>query len=130
MNPLKNTSPHRIEVQVSTHYLAEQSDPQSGRYVFAYTVTLKNHGELPAKLLSRHWVITDANGAVKEIQGSGVIGEYPYLRPGEVFEYSSGAVLNTPVGSMQGVYQMIAENGEEFFASVHPFRLAQPNILH
>lgn len=121
---------HRVDVVVSSRYLSDHSDPHQEHYVFAYTVTMCNRGRLPAKLLGRHWVITDANGAATEIQGKGVVGEYPYLRPGESFEYTSGTVLKTPLGSMQGVYQMIAENGDEFFAAVKPFRLAQPNIVH
>ena len=120
---------HRIRVEVETSYLDEQSDPRESRYVFSYTITIRNEGKVPARLLTRHWVITDANGKVEEVRGDGVVGEQPYLKPGQGFRYSSGAVLETPVGSMQGSYQMLADNGAQFDATIRPFRLAMPGIL-
>ena len=119
-----------IQIQVATNYVDEQSEPDAGRYVFAYTITISNNGDVAAKLLSRHWVITDANGKVQEVSGDGVVGEQPYLEPGERFRYSSGAVLETPVGSMQGLYRMVAEDGMSFDAPIAPFTLAVPGPLH
>ncbi|MEM1264366.1 MAG: Co2+/Mg2+ efflux protein ApaG [Pseudomonadota bacterium] len=123
-------SSHRIEVDVDTDFVDGQSEPDRDRYVFSYTVTISNTGKVPAKLLTRHWLITDANGNVQEVRGDGVVGEQPHLAPGEEFQYSSGAVLNTPVGSMQGSYQMIADDGERFDAAIAPFTLAVPGLLH
>jgi ApaG protein len=100
---------NRISVNVDTRYLEDQSDPGESRYVFAYTITIRNRGTVPAKLLGRHWVITDANGKVQEVRGEGVVGEQPHLMPGQGFRYTSGAVLETPVGSMQGSYLMLAD---------------------
>ena len=124
------SAPHRIRIEVETSYLGEQSDPHEQRYVFAYTITIRNEGGLPATLLTRHWIITDANGGVKEVRGEGVVGEQPRLEPGQGFRYSSGAVLETPVGTMQGSYQMIDGEGQHFDAPIAPFRLAMPGILH
>ena len=121
---------HHIDIEVETAYLAEQSEPSAHRFVFAYTVTLRNSGQVPAKLLTRHWVITDANGRVQEVRGEGVVGEQPWLRPGEDFEYTSGAVLETGSGTMQGSYQMLADDGEQFDAPIAAFRLAKPGLLH
>jgi ApaG protein len=121
---------HKINIQVETSYLDDQSEPGEQRYVFAYTITIRNEGEMPAKLLARHWIITDANGHVEEVRGDGVVGEQPYLKPGQGFRYSSGAVLETPVGTMQGSYQMEAEDGAKFDAPIPAFRLAMPGMLH
>jgi ApaG protein len=121
---------HRISIDVETTYLDDQSEPREQRYVFAYTITIRNEGEVPAKLLTRHWIITDANGRVQEVRGDGVVGEQPYLKPGQGFRYSSGAVLETPVGTMQGSYQMIADDGAQFDAPIPAFRLAMPGLLH
>ncbi|MBP7614976.1 MAG: Co2+/Mg2+ efflux protein ApaG [Steroidobacteraceae bacterium] len=121
---------HRIRVEVETSYLDEQSDPHEHRYVFAYTITIRNDGPTPARLLTRHWVITDANGKVQEVRGDGVVGEQPYLEPGQGFRYSSGAVIETPVGAMQGSYQMVSDDGLAFDAPIPPFRLAIPGVLH
>ncbi|MFI4905431.1 MAG: Co2+/Mg2+ efflux protein ApaG [Steroidobacteraceae bacterium] len=121
---------HRISIDVETTYLDDQSEPREQRYVFAYTITIRNEGEVPAKLLTRHWIITDANGRVQEVRGDGVVGEQPYLKPGQGFRYSSGAVLETPVGTMQGSYQMIADDGAQFDAPIPAFRLAIPGMLH
>jgi len=119
-----------IGIEVATDYVDEQSEPDVDRYVFAYTITISNRGNIPAQLLSRHWVITDANGKIQEVSGDGVVGEQPYLNPGEKFRYSSGAVLETPVGSMQGCYRMLADNGTSFDAPIPPFTLAVPGVLH
>ncbi len=119
-----------IDIQVATDYVDEQSAPESDRYVFAYTITIANNGSVAARLMSRHWVITDANGKVQEVSGDGVVGEQPHLNPGEQFRYSSGAVLETPVGSMQGMYRMQADNGAHFDAPIAPFTLAVPGVLH
>jgi ApaG protein len=121
---------HKIRVDVDTAYLAEQSDPKERRYVFSYTITIRNEGRVPARLLTRHWVITDSNGKVQEVRGEGVVGEQPYLKPGQGFRYSSGAVLETPVGAMQGSYQMVDDDGEQFDAPIAAFRLAMPGLLH
>ncbi len=121
---------HKIRIDVETSYLREQSNPQEQRYVFSYTITIHNDGGLPATLLTRHWTITDANGTVKEVRGEGVVGEQPRLEPGQGFRYSSGAVLETPVGTMQGSYQMVDGEGRRFDAPIPLFRLAMPGILH
>jgi ApaG protein len=123
------TSQHKIRVDVETSYVPEQSDPKERRFVFAYTITLRNEGAIPAKLLTRHWIITDANGKVQEVRGDGVVGEQPHLKPGQGFRYSSGTMIETPVGAMQGSYQMVADDGERFDAPIPPFRLAMPGIL-
>jgi ApaG protein len=120
---------HNIRVDVETSYLEEQSDPKERRFVFSYTITIRNEGSVPAKLLARHWVITDANGKVQEVRGDGVVGEQPHLKPGQGFRYSSGAVIETPVGAMQGSYHMLGDDGERFDAAIAPFRLAKPGIL-
>jgi ApaG protein len=121
---------NQISVAVDTRYLEDQSDPDEQRYVFAYTITIRNRGSVPAKLLGRHWVITDANGKVQEVRGEGVVGEQPHLMPGQGFRYTSGAVLETPVGSMQGSYQMLADDGVQFEAPIPAFTLAIPGKIH
>jgi ApaG protein len=125
-----SASSHQIKVDVSTNFVGDQSKPEEGHYVFSYTITIRNEGKIPARLLTRHWVITDANGKVKEVRGEGVVGEQPYLLPGQGFRYSSGAVLETPVGAMQGSYQMVADDGSHFDAAIAPFTLAMPGLLH
>ena len=125
-----NQPQHEIQVEVETAYLEEQSEPAEQRFVFAYTITLRNSGKVSAKLLTRHWIITDANGRIQEVRGEGVVGEQPHLKPGQGFRYSSGAVLETPVGSMQGSYQMLADDGARFDAPIPVFRLAKPGMLH
>jgi len=119
-----------IRIHVATDYIDDQSEPDADRYVFAYTITIANNGEVPATLMSRHWIITDANGKVQEVTGDGVVGEQPYLQPGERFRYSSGAVLETPVGAMQGLYRMETDTGSTFDAPIEPFTLAVPGLLH
>src|SRR6202012_2500851 len=120
---------NKISVEVETSYVDEQSDPSERPSVFSYTITIRNEGVVPARLLTRHWIITDANGKVQEVRGDGVVGEQPHLRPGQGFRYSSGAVLETPVGAMQGSYEMIDDEGQRFDAPIQPFRLAMPGIL-
>ena len=121
---------HDIQVDVETDYIEEQSDPENDRYVFSYTITISNLGDIPAKLLTRHWIITDANGNTQEVRGEGVVGEQPYLRPREGFQYTSGTVLDTPVGSMRGSYQMVDEDGDTFDADIPAFTLSIPRVLH
>ncbi|MGF1527420.1 MAG: Co2+/Mg2+ efflux protein ApaG [Candidatus Competibacterales bacterium] len=118
--------PSAIDIDVTTVYLDAQSSPDEEHFVFAYTVTLVNRGLVPARLLHRHWIITDANGRVEEVRGQGVVGKQPHLRPGEGFRYTSGAVLPTPVGTMRGSYQMITDDGQTFEAEIPPFTLAIP----
>ena len=121
---------HNILVEVVTRYLDEQSDPTANRFAFAYTITIRNTGTLAAQLIDRHWIITDGNGKIQEVRGEGVIGEQPLLQPGTSYTYTSGCLLETPVGSMQGSYGMRSEEDEEFRAAVKVFRLAKPNTLH
>ena len=123
-------SEYAIEVQVQTDYIQEQSIPDKNRYVFAYTITITNVGSISAKLLRRHWKITDANNKIQEVHGDGVIGEQPHLKPGQSFQYTSGAMLETPVGCMEGTYDMLADDELEFDATVPMFRLATPRTLH
>ncbi|OGU23578.1 MAG: Co2+/Mg2+ efflux protein ApaG [Hydrogenophilales bacterium RIFOXYD1_FULL_62_11] len=121
---------YHISVNVNTAYLADQSDPASDRYVFAYTITIANTGTVSAQLISRHWIITDAENVTQEVKGLGVVGEQPLLRPGESFEYTSGTAMATPVGTMRGSYQMVAEDGNKFDAEVPVFTLSMPRVLH
>lgn len=121
---------YKFAIDVETTYVQDQSSPEDNRYVFAYTITITNQGSVPAQLMSRHWVITDANNKVQEVRGEGVVGEQPYLPPGETFRYTSAAMLETPVGCMEGEYQMMAEDGVEFDALIPVFNLSTPNILH
>ena len=121
---------YQIAVAVTAQYIAEQSDPDNERYAFAYTITITNTGNVGAKLVSRHWIITDAENKVQEVKGKGVVGEQPFLKPSESFEYTSGTALATPVGAMQGSYQMVAEDGTQFDAPIAPFTLSMPRVLH
>ena len=120
---------NKIRVDVETSFLDEQSEPKDNRYVFSYTITIRNEGQTPAKLLSRRWLITDANGKVQEVRGDGVVGEQPHLQPGQGLRYSSGTVIETPVGAMEGTYFMVADDGEQFDAPIPVFRLAMPGVL-
>lgn len=120
----------RIHIEVETQYLDDQSDPHEQRFVFAYTITIRNEGKAAARLLGRHWIITDANAKVQDVRGDGVVGEQPHLQPGQSFRYSSGAILETPVGSMQGVYYMVSDDGEHFEAPIPAFTLAVPGMLN
>jgi ApaG protein len=119
-----------IDVSSETVYIPEQSDPEADRYVFAYTITMTNKGTEPAQLLSRHWIITDAVNKVQEVRGKGVVGEQPHLRPGESFQYTSGSAIATPVGTMRGSYQMMADDGTQFDAAIPEFTLSMPRVLH
>ncbi len=121
---------NKIIIEVVPQYIDAQSSPEANRYIFAYTITITNAGIIPAKLLTRHWLITDSNGKKQEVRGSGVIGEQPYLKPGESFRYTSGAMIETPVGVMQGKYVMLSDSGEQFKAPVPQFTLSIPRTLH
>lgn len=121
---------YNISVTVDSQYIEAESNPEANRFVFAYTVSILNQGDIGAKLISRHWIITDANNRTQEVKGKGVIGEQPYLKPGESFEYTSGTMMETPVGSMHGSYQMIANDEHSFDAVIEPFTLALPKILN
>ena len=122
-------SDYNININVDTNYVEAQSNPADERYVFSYTITIRNDGAMAARLLTRHWIITDANGAVQEVKGEGAVGEQPHLQPGEGFRYSSGAILATPVGSMEGSYKMLADDGQYFDTPIEPFTLAVPGVL-
>lgn len=127
---MNSNTRYAFEVQVKSEYLPNQSDETVPRYVFAYHITLRNTGSITAQLLTRHWIVTNGNQEVQEVHGEGVVGEKPKLNPGESFSYSSGTILTTPVGAMHGSYQMLAEDGTEFVATILPFTLAAPNTLH
>lgn len=121
---------YEFAVSVETAFIAEQSDEALNRYVFSYTITIRNVGSIAAQLISRHWIIKDATDHVQEVRGLGVIGEQPFLRPGEQFQYTSGCVLATPVGSMEGSYQLVAEDGTQFDSPIPVFSLSMPRVLH
>jgi ApaG protein len=121
---------HRITITARVAFVPEQSDAGERRYVFAYTMTITNTGTVAAQLLSRHWIITDADNQVQEVKGEGVVGEQPRLKPNESFEYTSGTAIATPVGTMRGSYRMIAEDGVQFDAPIPEFTLAAPRVLH
>jgi ApaG protein len=129
-NETSTATTEGIRVSVKSQYLADQSVPQSKRYVFAYTVTIANEGAEPAQLRTRHWIITDGTGKVEEVKGPGVVGQTPYLRPGEQFEYTSGCILQTARGQMHGTYQMVRPDGRGFDAVIAPFLLALPHSLN
>jgi len=121
---------NNIKVDVETQYVEDQSNPEQDYYVFAYTITIMNKGDTPAKLLNRHWVITDSNQKVQEVKGEGVVGEQPHLKPGEQFTYTSGTMLETSVGTMRGSYEMLADDGSHFDAAINEFVLSTPRVLH
>jgi len=123
-------NPHRINIDVQSSYVDAQSEPDANRYVFSYTITIRNTGLMPAKLLNRHWIIRDSNGKVQEVRGEGVVGEQPHLKPGEGFRYTSGTMIETPVGTMEGSYEMLADDGTRFEAPIAPFALSMPRTLH
>ncbi len=125
-----SAKPYDISVKAKTTYIADQSDPANDRYVFAYTITIANAGSAAARLISRHWIITDATDKVQEVRGKGVVGEQPHLRPGESFEYTSGSAIATPVGTMRGSYQMVADDGTTFDVAIPEFTLSMPRVLH
>ena len=121
---------YEVTVSATVQYLPEQSDEKTGRYVFAYTINIRNTGEATAQLISRHWIITDSQGLVQEVRGLGVVGNQPVLRPGESHEYTSGTAIATPVGTMKGSYQMVADDGTRFEAPIPEFTLSVPRVLH
>ncbi len=127
---MSESSLYNVTVKVESFYLEAQSIPELRRYVFAYTVSIQNQGTKPAQLITRHWVITDANGKIEEVRGDGVVGEQPHLNPGEEYRYTSGAMLETPVGTMCGSYQMVSDDGVRFDAEIPAFMLAAPRMLH
>jgi ApaG protein len=127
---MSDVDTYSIDVAVQTHFIADQSAPDDHRYVFAYTIRIANVGRVAARLISRHWVITDANSKVQEVRGDGVVGEQPLLRPGQHFDYTSGAVLETSVGTMRGSYQMVADDGHRFEAPIAQFTLSIPRTVH
>jgi len=119
-----------VEVTPQPRFIPEQSDTEGDNYVFAYTIAIRNTGTVPVQLVSRHWIIGDANGEVQEVRGLGVVGQQPLLQPGEVFEYTSGCALKTPVGTMKGTYRLVAADGHSFDATIPEFVLAVPRVLH
>ena len=127
---MSNQPEYTIDIDVDTRFLDDQSAPDEGRFVFAYTIHIVNRGSVPARLLGRHWVITDANGKVDEVVGEGVVGEQPLIHPGEIYEYTSGAVLETSLGTMRGSYDMLADDGTRFAAPIPVFTLSIPRTLH
>jgi len=127
---MADSKKYDISVAANATYVADQSDPSRNQYVFSYKITVTNTGSVPAKLVSRHWIITDGEHRVQEVKGLGVIGQQPLLKPGESFEYTSGTHLATPVGTMRGTYQMVAEDGSAFEATIPPFTLSVPRVLH
>ncbi|MFH1659010.1 MAG: ApaG protein [Rhodocyclaceae bacterium] len=127
---MPDTDKYQIEIHPMPQYIPEQSDPENDRYIFAYTITIKNVGSVAAQLVSRHWIITDGNNEVQEVRGLGVVGKQPLLQPGESFQYTSGSSLTTAIGTMKGTYQMVAEDGTHFEAVIPEFVLASPRALH
>ena len=127
---MESAKKYAVRVSTETRYVADQSNEAKDRFVFTYTVTIHNSGTIPAQLISRHWVITDARNQVQEVRGLGVVGAQPLLKPGENFEYTSGTALATPVGTMRGSYQMVAEDGTQFDAAIPEFTLSVPRVLH
>jgi ApaG protein len=127
---MESVKKYAVSVSTETRYIADQSDEARERFVFSYTVTIHNGGTVPAQLIGRHWIITDARNQVQEVRGLGVVGAQPLLKPGERFEYTSGTALATPVGTMRGSYQMVAEDGTQFDAAIPEFTLSVPRVLH
>lgn len=126
----RNQLQHNIVVQAVSSYIASESEPSAERYAFTYTITIHNQGKSAARLVTRHWLVSDAHGKVEEVHGEGVIGQQPLLQPGEIFRYTSGTLIATPVGVMQGSYGMISADGETFAAVIPAFTLAVPRTLH
>ena len=127
---MESAKKYEVSVSTQTHYIADQSDEAKDHFVFSYTVTIRNSGTMPVQLISRHWIITDSRNEVQEVRGLGVVGAQPLLKPGEHFEYTSGTALATPVGTMSGSYQMVAEDGTQFDAPIPEFTLSVPRVLH
>lgn len=130
MTAMAEAKKHDIKIDVATEYIPDQSEPAASRYVFSYSITITNTGGIAVQLISRHWIITDADGLVQEVRGLGVVGQQPLLKPGEHFAYTSGSALATPVGTMKGSYQMVAEDGTPFEATIPEFVLSMPRTLH
>ena len=130
MSESEQQSVHTIDIQVATDYLAEQSAPDKGRYAFSYTISITNRGPESVKLLNRHWQITDENENVEEVRGPGVVGLQPEIEPGKSFQYTSGAIIKTETGTMQGSYEMLAANGSKFKTPIPAFLLAPPRLVH
>ncbi len=130
MARMEKTAPHGIIIQTQVNYLPEQSDESGNRFVFSYTINITNLGKTSSKLISRHWIITDAYNQVQEVRGQGVVGEQPLLKPSQSFEYTSGTVLTTQVGTMRGSYQMQADDGSTFEVEIPQFVLSVPRVLH
>jgi ApaG protein len=127
---MESDEKYNVRVSTETQYVAEQSDEAKSRFVFSYTITIHNGGSVPAQLISRHWIVTDSHNQIQEVRGLGVVGVQPLLQPGEQFEYTSGTALATPVGTMRGSYQMVAEDGTQFEAPIAEFTLSVPRVLH
>ena len=127
---MSNTKKYAVKVTAQSFFLPDQSDEENDQYVFAYTIRIENIGQVPAQVISRHWLITDADNQVQEVRGVGIVGEQPVLKPGERFEYTSGSSINTIVGTMRGTYQMLAEDGTKFDAVIPEFTLSMPRVLH
>lgn len=127
---MPDTDKYQIEIQPMPEFIPDQSDPENDRYIFAYTITITNRGSVPAQLVSRHWIITDGRNDIQEVRGLGVVGKQPLLQPGESFRYTSGSSPTTPIGTMKGSYQMVAEDGTHFNADIPEFVLASPGALH
>ena len=127
---MDDSRPYAIEVEVNPRFMDEHSAPEDGRYAFAYTIRITNTGTVTAQVVSRHWIITDADNQVQEVRGMGVVGEQPVLKPGDTFEYSSGSSIPTSVGTMRGTYQLVAEDGTRFEAPIPEFALSVPRVLH
>ena len=127
---MQDTRKYAVTVSVKTAYLPDQSSVENNQFAFAYTVTITNAGDVPAQLISRHWIITDANNMLQEVKGLGVVGAQPLLQPNQSFEYTSGTLLNTPVGAMRGTYTFVAEDAHFFEAVIEPFTLAMPKVLN
>ena len=125
-----NDADHNIEIEVNSRYLQEHSDPKSGRYAFAYTIDITNRGEAKVILVNRHWLITDDNNQVEEVRGAGVVGQQPEIGPGQSFQYTSGAIISTQTGTMQGSYELITDSGDRFTAPIPAFLLAPPHTVH
>ena len=127
---MSKTKKQEIQINVDSSYIASSSEPAAARYVFAYSISIKNNSDSVAQLLSRHWLITDANGKTQEVHGEGVVGEQPHIQPGESYQYTSGAVIETSVGAMKGSYDMLGADGETFTATIPNFSLSTPRTLH
>lgn len=127
---MSGKTPYSIAIKVKTAYISDESDPESNRYAFVYTIRLRNEGGVGAKLVSRHWTISNADGNEQQVHGTGVVGEQPHLKPGEEYEYTSGTILETPIGSMRGYYQFMADDGTAFEAEIPVFTLSHPHMIH